>query len=141
MIQKQPTRIALILIGLYSIIRGLAYLPPNKPEGLPGGLELISEIITIEIWGSIWLLIGVFAVFSAVMYYKTSIAWGLTVGIMLTWGSAFMFGAVIDLITNTPSRAYLSATSYMIPGLVIAILSRKTSLETIEVKQGDGDGA
>lgn len=141
MLQKQPTRIALILIGIYSIVRGLAYLPPNKPEGLPGGLQLISEIITIEIWGSAWLLIGVFAIFSAIAYYKTSIAWALTVGIMLTWGSAFMIGAVIDLATNTPSRAYLSATSYILPGLVIAILSRKANLEMVEKKQEEEDGS
>lgn len=129
-------------MGLYCSIRGLAYLPiTGGPDSLPRGLELISKIITIEIWGTLWLAFGLFAIFSAITSYKTSLAWGFVVGIMIAWGSAFTIGAIEDFILNNESRDYLSATSYLLPGFVIGILSRNATLENTSVvlERGDRD--
>lgn len=124
-------RIALILMGLYAVIRGIAYLPfARLSDGLPRGLELISEIITIELWATTWILIGAFSIFSAITAYKNNIAWALIVAIMIAWGSAFSIGAIESLFSGENSRDYLSATSYLMPAIVIGILSRHATIIT-----------
>lgn len=134
-------RIALILIGVYSLIRGIAYLPfARSSDGLPRGLELLSQFFTIELWALVWISIGLFSIFSAITAYKNNIAWALSVSIMIAWGSAYGIGAVENLFNGESSREYLTATSYLMPAFVIGILSRyATIITTSPVHTIEGD--
>lgn len=134
-------RIALILIGAYSLIRGIAYLPfARSSDGLPRGLELLSQFFTIELWALVWISIGLFSIFSAITAYKNNVAWALSVSIMIAWGTAYGIGAVENLFNGESSREYLTATSYLMPAIVIGILSRHaTIITTSPVHTIEGD--
>ena len=115
---------ALLVAGAYCFARGIAYLPVfgDVPSSLPAGLELISAVISIEVWAGIWMIVGVGCVLRA---FSTSdaVAWGMLTGIMTAWGGAYVLGWVISLWHGEPSREWLNMSTYLGPTIIIAILS------------------
>lgn len=123
---------AIFLLGLYCLIRGIAYLPFAHPTDVPKGIDLITKILPIEVWGGIWLTVGIICVIKS--FLKTDgIAIPLATGLMAGWGFAYAYGWIDSLLLGDPSRGWLTASSYIIPALVIAILSAKGG-ENIELE-------
>lgn len=128
-------KIALMIAGIYCIIRGIAYLPKLNSGHLPKGLELISEYIPIEVWGGVWLSIGAFAILTVVLRRETKMAWSFIVGIMAAWGSAYLCGAGYEIFHHGTTRSWLTASSYLLPATVFALLSRGESLDNFSIKE------
>lgn len=123
---------AIALLGLYCILRGIAYLPLAAPNDTPQGVSLITEFLPLAAWGGIWLAIGIVCIIKT--FTKTDgVAIPLATGLMAGWGAAYLYGWVDALIAGEPSRAWLTASSYLIPAIVIGILSAKGG-EAIELE-------
>lgn len=119
-------RIAIALLGLYCIARGIAYLPMfNLFDETPRGIELISGIIPLEVWVGAWATVGVVAIIKAIIG-KDGIALPLVCSMMIAWGTAFLYGWIENIVTiGETSTDWFSASSYIFPALAIAILSNK----------------
>lgn len=119
-------RLAIGLLGFYSLARGIAYLPFFSIfENLPRGIELISGIVPIEVWAGAWMAIGVVALIKAIIG-KDGIAVPLVCGMMVAWGTAFFYGWMENMAVNgVINNDWFSASSYIIPAIVIGILSVK----------------
>lgn len=115
---------ALLVAGAYCFARGIAYLPVfgDVPTSLPAGLELISAIISIEVWAGIWMIVGIGCCLRA-FSTADAVAWGLLTGIMTAWGGAYALGWVISMWHGEPSREWLNMSTYLGPAIIIAILS------------------
>ncbi|MDQ1174157.1 hypothetical protein QE430_002464 [Microbacterium testaceum] len=115
---------ALLVAGAYCFARGVAYLPivGNVPTSLPAGLELISAVISIEVWAGIWMIVGIGCVLRA-FSTADAIAWGLLTAIMTAWGAAYGLGWLIAVAGGQPSREWLNMSTYLGPAIIIAILS------------------
>lgn len=115
---------ALLVAGAYCFARGVAYLPivGNVPTSLPAGLELISAVISIEVWAGIWMIVGIGCVLRA-FSKADAVAWGLLTAIMTAWGAAYGLGWLIAIAGGEPSREWLNMSTYLGPAIIIAILS------------------
>jgi hypothetical protein len=115
---------ALLVAGAYCFARGVAYLPilGEVPTSLPAGLELISAVVSIEVWAGIWMIVGIGCCLRA---FSTSdaVAWGMLTGIMTAWGGAYALGWFISIAQGEPSREWLNMSTYLGPAIIIAILS------------------
>ncbi|RLP69317.1 hypothetical protein D9V30_08400 [Mycetocola reblochoni] len=114
--------------AVYCLTRGLGYLPiaGDVPEKLPGGLQLLATALSIEVWGGIWLCIGIVCALRA-FSPNDALAWGLLVGIMAAWGAAYALGWGLSLLVSPGSREWLSALTYLGPAAIIAALSARTA--------------
>ena len=116
-------KIAIALLGIYCLIRGIAYLPfATTGENLPTGLDLMSQIIPISVWAGVWITAGVICIVKT-FKKEEGIAIPLATGLMLGWGFFYGAGWVADLFVGENGRGWLTASSYMIPAIVIGILS------------------
>lgn len=115
---------ALLVAGAYCFARGVAYLPivGDVPTSLPAGLELISAVISIEVWAGIWMIVGIGCCLRA-FSTADAVAWGLLTGIMTAWGAAYALGWGMALVSGHPSREWLNMSTYLGPAIIIAILS------------------
>lgn len=115
---------ALLVAGAYCVARGIAYLPlGSKPDVLPRGLELIANPpFTLEVWGGLWVVAGVLALVLA-FQPRDAIAWGALTGMMTAWGFAYVVGWIESLVNGIESREWLTATTYLGPAAIIALLS------------------
>jgi len=121
------TRGAALLVGaVLCFTRCLAYLPIGDPipDRLPGGLSLISSVISIEVWAVAWGIIGVLCVVFA-FRTRDAAAYGALVGIWAAWGVAYLSGWLISIFVGEPSREWLNATTYLCPALIVALLSAR----------------
>lgn len=130
-------KFGIALLGFYCLIRGVAYLPitNNGPNGLPSGLDLISEIIPLEAWAGAWITVGIICI---VKTFKKDegIAVPLATGLMFGWGFFYLAGWFFDLYYGTDSRSWLTASSYIIPAMVIGIFSAQGG-DRIELGSND----
>lgn len=119
-------RIAIALLGLYCIARGIAYLPMFSVfDRTPRGIELVSGIIPLDFWAGAWVVVGVVAIVKAIIG-KDGIAIPLSCGMMMAWGTAFLYGWLENILMNgETSNDWFSASTYILLSLVIAILSAK----------------
>lgn len=115
---------AIFLLGLYCLIRGFAYLPISGNTDLPKGLEVITSVIPIEGWGGIWLVVGMLCIVKAFSKFE-GVAIPFATGLMAGWGCAYLIGWILTIGTEETSRGWLTASSYLIPAVVIGILSAK----------------
>lgn len=116
-------KVAIALLGVYCLIRGIAYLPfTTSGENLPTGLDLMSQIIPITVWAGVWMTAGVVCLIQSFRKYD-GIAIPLATGLMLGWGFFYGAGWIADLIVGDYGRGWLTASSYMIPAIVIGIFS------------------
>lgn len=118
--------VALLVAGIYCILRGVGYLPAlsGGVEVLPSGLELLANVIPIGGWGAAWLVIGLISCVRS-LSRDDSVAWGAIVGIMMIWGLGYSFGWIMSLAEGEPNREWLSMTSYLGPALIIALLTTR----------------
>ncbi|MBN9210707.1 MAG: hypothetical protein BGO45_10560 [Microbacterium sp. 71-36] len=115
---------ALLVAGAYCVARGIAYLPlGSKPDVLPRGLEMIaSPPFTLETWAGLWVIAGLICLVLA-FQPRDAIAWGALTGMMTAWGFAYLIGWGESLAYGRESREWLTATTYLGPAIIIAILS------------------
>ncbi|WP_440708835.1 hypothetical protein [Herbiconiux sp. YIM B11900] len=118
--------VALLVGGAYCFVRGIAYTPLGGPPGeLPGGLALISSFASIEVWAGIWIIVGIGCILRA-FSKADALAWGMLTGMMTAWGAAYTIGWFFDIAAGEPSRQWLSASTYLLPAVIIMILSART---------------
>lgn len=114
---------ALLIGGAYAFARGLAYLPlGGLPDPLPRGLELISVIVPIDVWGALWVVTAIICAANA-FRKSDSTGWGALVGMMTAWGVAYGYGWAEAIATGAESRAWLNVTAYLGPAIIIGVLS------------------
>lgn len=117
--------IALYVAGLFAVLRGIAYYPmATIPDKLPYGLELIEGFISINVWGTLWLIAGILIIASAYFRKYSRIAWGTTVGLMTGWGVAYLLGYFFNAWNGVMTRDWITATSYILPALIIGLLTK-----------------
>ena len=124
--------VGLGLAAIYCLTRGIAYLPGQTPDHLPGALDLITEFLPLTFWAIAWFAAGsVAAAFAAVR--QLSVAMGPTATMAGIWGFAYLLAWVQSVCEQDPSREYLNALSYLFPcGLAITwiAVARGPRIET-----------
>lgn len=118
---------ALLVAGIYCLLRGIGYLPVggSTVENLPSGLSLLTNVIPIEGWGAAWAVVGVVVCIRS-FSYNDALAWGVVVGMMVIWGLGYSVGWIMSVVDGAPNREWLSMSSYLGPAIIIGLLSAVT---------------
>lgn len=131
MISRLPTfnrdryEVALIFVGIYMIFKGFGYLHIIPHGYLPRGVDLISQFVTMETWGLVWMLIGVWCFFGA-WNRSTENPYAAFCGLMISWGCAHIYGAIYKhVMENEVSQSIVAGSGYLCLGTVVAILSNR----------------
>lgn len=114
-------RVALVSAGLFGLTRGIAYLG-DGPSSLPGGLDVITTYLPLELWAALWCSVPVLVALAWIWPRLEKAAWGALVGMMLAWSLAYLAGWLVSMGTGDPSREWLNASTYGFTALTIAAL-------------------
>ncbi|MBK4161034.1 hypothetical protein [Corynebacterium macginleyi] len=86
---------ALLLLGVGIFLRGAAYtnLFPPLDNRHPA-----EEFMPIEVWGCVWMLIGIVCMAGAVFPSSQVARWGMTaaVGLLVLWGVSYIGDSIVD---------------------------------------------
>lgn len=110
-----------LVLGTAATLRGVAYLPPldTSIQDLPGGLRSITEVVTLNTWGILWLLVGLYGIRCAFCARDVK-AISYIVGMTIVWGLAYTWGWLDSVIGPEPvNRDWLSAVNYLSMSLFI----------------------
>lgn len=111
--------IGLGLAAIFCLTRGIAYLPSQAPDHLPGGLDLITEYVPVAVWSAAWFAAAIAAAAGAAIRQLSS-TMGPTATMAGVWGVAYFLSWFQSLCAGGPSREYLNAGTYLfICGLAI----------------------
>ena len=108
------TRSVLVLIGVFGILFGFAYL-----GGLPAtgsrGPRLLDSVVPITVWAAVWLLGGLLSTLAAVKAKPVGAC--VVVGMLFVWGFSFL----VSWAVNGPDadRDWLGALVYFVTGLLL----------------------
>lgn len=116
-----------LLIGVSSIVRGVAYLPFAAPEQVPGALGRLSEFVPLTAYAVVWLVAGVLALVQAFRQphpltgrERDFVAVAATCAMWSIWGYSYLVDWAISAWHGTPGeRSYLSAATYLGPAFLI----------------------
>jgi hypothetical protein len=93
---------SLICVGFVALLHAYAYfIAKHSPTPLPTGLALISEVIPVRFWATLWLIAGVGAIWAAL--YKPiihhtpvkNLFQSVMVAMFNLWGFAYLAGWLI----------------------------------------------
>ena len=108
---------ALLLLGVGIFLRGLAYTDLFPPLDNQHPAE---EFLPLEIWGVVWVAVGVLCI-AAAAYPSSRVArWGMTaaVGLMALWGASY----IGDSVAERDARRWTQSIGY----LTIALMTMWT---------------
>lgn len=117
------TRTASILLGvsaaIYAITRGIAYLPSNRPDKLPGALDVLTEATGLTFWAVLWLAAAL-AALAGVALRRPFLTLGVA-AMAAAWSLAYLIWWARSLLMAEPSREWLNAGSYAFPAVLVVI--------------------
>ncbi len=108
---------ALLLLGVGILLRGVAYtelFPPLKDR------HPAEEFISLDVWGLVWIVVGVLCIGSAARPSSRVARWGLAaaVALMVLWGASY----IGDSIAARDARRWTQSIGY----LTIALMTMWT---------------
>lgn len=106
---------ALVILGVGAVARGITYLPPLLNPSAMSGSHPVEGTLSMEVWGWIWIIVGVAALVAAFWGRIGPIAIGAGVGLNLLWGGSF----IADAIADESPRGWLPAVGYLSVALLV----------------------
>lgn len=122
--------VALLVLGLGIIARGVSYVPAAQGRSVSHPAE---GALPMSVWASIWIGVGVVCLVAAVWHDSVvaAVALGLGVGLNLLWAGSFLAAT----INGSMPRGWVSAVGYMsIAALVLWSTWRGGALREMGVK-------
>lgn len=108
-------RIVLGMYGLLAVIFGLSYTPIlREPLPAPPGLDLITNVLPIWIWGSLWIAAGIMGISAAI----TSLRWEFRIGfnvivwLQMLWTFSYLIHWVFNRNLPSAARDYVVAVIF-----------------------------
>ena len=122
--------IASACASVYMLTKGMAYLGVVQDSAyLPRGLQLITQYVSIQAWGVLWLLVGLWALWAA-FTRNTDRSLAAVAGLLIAWGFAHIYGAVEKLfILEESSNSLDRGVGYLAFGLIVGLLSKRGDLD------------
>lgn len=114
--RPKAIRIVLGLYGLLAVIFGLSYTS-ILTEALPAppGLNLITDVLPIWVWGGLWIaagLMGVLSVFTS-LRWEFRIGFNILVWLQMLWTFSFLTSWVFNIGGGKSSaRDYVAAAVF-----------------------------
>lgn len=130
-----PRGSALLAVAWACLLHGVAYTPLTaEPLILPLGLELLSGIVPLVVYGALWCAAGILALVGAFRTRRGrqrdhADAWGhgAAVGMFLVWGVAYLSGWVFAAADGEHSRAWITGGMYVAVAVIVASSARTTN--------------
>lgn len=119
-IPREARDMILGVMSALSCVFGIAYTPlSNIPARLPVGLDLLTGIVPLWVFGAMWLAAGISGL--AVVYFRRigAAVFAAQFGLFITWTLAYFTAWVIG-----EPRAWLSAVVFAGYALVVAFATR-----------------
>lgn|GEM_PF-1026999 len=126
--------VALLVLGLGIIARGVSYVPAAQGRSVSHPAE---GALPMSVWAIIWIGVGVVCLVAAVWHDSAvaAVALGLGVGLNLLWAGSFIAASV----DGTMSRGWVSAVGYLsVAVLVLWSTWRGSRLTTMREEDGGG---
>lgn len=113
--RPKAIRIVLGLYGLLAVIFGLSYTSILK-ESLPAppGLDLITNVLPIWVWGVLWMAAGILGISAAI----TSLRWEFRIGfnvivwLQMLWTVSYLIHWIFNLGVKSAVRDYVVAVIF-----------------------------
>ena len=114
----------LMVAGVFYTLTGLTYIWANPTLNRKIALQVALSVYPIEFWGSIFILVGLLAIFSS-RWPPVAETWGYSVlaGLSAGWSATYAAGVIfgnspISNLTATLQWGLLAFLWLTIPGLV-----------------------
>ncbi len=104
---------ALLILGAGLLLRGLSYMPclmGDSPSSHPA-----EGFFPIQVWGVIWIVVGIACLVATVWERAAPAAIGAGVGLHAIWAMSFVADSIID---HSP-RGWLPAVGYASTALLV----------------------
>lgn len=104
---------ALVILGVGLILRGVSYLPTvvgDSPSSHPA-----EEFFHIQVWGVIWIAVGIACLAATAWHRAAPAAIGAGVGLHAIWAMSF----IADSIADHSPRGWLPAVGYASVALLV----------------------
>lgn len=131
-----PRGSALLAVALIAAPFAVGYSPlTTPPPRLPAGLDILTSVVPIVVYGGVWTAVAVLCVFAAFTdkrgRQRTRLdraAWSAFVGLLVIWALSYMLGWVLSLSNYPPAangrQDYIAAGIYTGVALFTAIVAR-----------------
>lgn len=114
-----PRGLALLFFASTDLIYGWSLMHYEPSEaGTISGLDWINQTVSLDIWGAIWITVGIVLLIS-VFIAEDRIAWCCAIGIKVGWGVMWLAG---ELAANIP-RGYAQAGIWLPAAGLVAVLA------------------
>ncbi|ALY09426.1 minor tail protein [Arthrobacter phage Nubia] len=114
MIKINGARGATLLgFGGMSVLFGLAYLPTpiSIIPPIPLGLELLDQLVPLNFWGGMWMIVGIYLLVYA-FRQDQSRALALFAGLCAVWGISYSIAFGVAIYEHGHSKLWLAAGLY-----------------------------
>lgn len=112
-----PARFTLAAIGVVSLLRGWSYVGPSPLE-TPPQLALVDELVSLSVYGAVWLAAGFVALVASMWRAAKPWAIGSNLAVNALWFASFMYGWIFDEI----ERSWVTGITY---GLLAWLIYRE----------------
>lgn len=133
-----PRGSVLLAVAWVCALHGVAYTPlTDGPITIPIGLQALSEVIPLEVYGVLWFVTAILTVIGAFRGkngrqrdHADAWGYGLSAGMFAAWGFSYVAGWTVALSNGAPSRAWVTGCIYLAFAVVITAAARMTNPRT-----------
>jgi hypothetical protein len=113
---KAAIRVCYAILGCFSVLRGIGYLPGAATGKLPTGVEVLTEYVPVGFWAIMWLGAAGMCFVGAIVP-RIWLSYGM-VGMSLTWSVGYAISWLLGVGTFA---TFLSVSTYvLLAGLIIS---------------------
>lgn len=113
--RPKAIRMVLGLYGLLAVIFGLSYTSIlGEPLPAPPGLDLVTNVLPIWVWGGLWIAAGLLGGLSAIntRRWEFRIGFNVLVWLQLLWMFSYLLHWVLDRGPELADRGYAIAVVF-----------------------------
>jgi hypothetical protein len=117
---REAREVILAALSGFAIFVGYAYTPmSNVPARLPLGLDLLTGIVPLWVFGALWIISGAGGL-AAIALRRNGLAWfAFQFGMNLTWMGTY----AAAWVAGDP-RAWVTVGIFSLPAIVVAAATR-----------------
>lgn len=118
----QPRYQGLLFSSALCVLFGIGYSPvSNIPARLPLGLDIISAVIPLWVFGGCWLLVGILGLITIYRRRKGAAVFAGQVAMYSIWTLGYTFAWVLSFWDIGEPRAWVSAGIFgVLTGMVVS---------------------
>lgn len=130
-----PRGSVLLAIAWVCALHGVAYTPiTDGPIEIPLGLQALSIVIPLEVYGVLWFVAAALALAGAIRtrtggQHDHADAWGFGVsaGMFAAWGFSYVSGWILAVSEGIPSRSWITGCLYLCLAVIATAAARMSN--------------